>query len=109
MSSPNSKQSLSPHTNASKSSNFLKRVNLSCNFFGDEGFFEFLDAIQNDIGVNMLDFQFNKITQKGALRAKSLMYEIPYFPALDLRNNPDIGTQLPVSAVLSSQAIRFFI
>ncbi|KNE59222.1 hypothetical protein AMAG_03540 [Allomyces macrogynus ATCC 38327] len=72
---------------------FLKRINLSCNRLGDCGLFHLIDAVQNDVGVQVIDLQFNQITNEGAeaaLFVLSDMRGMGSMTAFDLRGNENV-------------------
>ncbi|KAJ3376111.1 hypothetical protein GGF31_000178 [Allomyces arbusculus] len=75
------------------SRSFLKRINLSCNRLGDCGLFHLIDAVQNDVGVQVIDLQFNQITNEGAeavLLVLKDMRGMGAMTAFDLRGNANV-------------------
>ncbi|KNE58032.1 hypothetical protein AMAG_04858 [Allomyces macrogynus ATCC 38327] len=77
----------------STSRSFLKRINLSCNRLGDCGLFHLIDAVQNDVGVQVIDMQFNQITNEGAeavLLVLKDMRGMGSMTAFDLRGNANV-------------------
>ncbi|TPX32515.1 hypothetical protein SmJEL517_g04389 [Synchytrium microbalum] len=65
----------------------IRRVNLCCNFIGDEGCEFLADALREEIGLRALDLQFNEITTHGGRAFQQVLDFNKELVLLDLRNN----------------------
>ncbi|KAI8904802.1 hypothetical protein EDD86DRAFT_249568 [Gorgonomyces haynaldii] len=65
----------------------LKRLNLCCNFIGDEGLSLLLDLIREQVGLLGLDLQLNGITERMAPQIIDALSFNTTMILLDLRNN----------------------